>query len=278
MIPMLTILAMGISMLSGLILPAAVYFIVKKKFGGTRKAFFTGCVTMFLFAFLLESGVHSVVLGGSLGEKLMGNIWLYALYGAAMAAIFEETGRYLAFHFVLKKQMPDDANAWMYGAGHGGFEAFYLMFMTGINNLTIATLVNSGNLEVLTGSLSGAALTSIETAVEQMRTMSGAIFLLGPVERIAAIIIQLSLSVLVWFAVREKKIRFYGLSLLLHFAVDFVTVVLNSYMKHFGDAAMVVTEIVIWAMAFGCLTIAWRFWKAHKAEQRTETEEGAAVV
>lgn len=273
MVPMSTMIAMAVSMLFGLILPAAIYFIVKKRFGGGRKAFFTGCATMFVFAFVLEALVHSAVLGGSLGETIQGNIWLYGLYGGAMAALFEETGRYLAFRFVLKKQMPDDANAWMYGAGHGGFEAFYILFMSGINNLALVAMINSGNLEAVTAGLSGAALTSIETAVEQMQTMSWGIFMLAPVERIAAILLHLSFSVLVWFAVKEGKIKFYGLSLLLHFLVDFVTVVVNSYLTRLGDAAMIVTEIIVWAMALGCMVIAWKVWKAHK----TVAEEAGTV-
>lgn len=274
MIPMSTMIAMAVSMLFGLILPAAIYFIMKKRFGGTRKSFFTGCVTMFLFAFVLEALVHSVVLGGGLGKTIQGNIWLYGLYGGVMAALFEETGRYLAFRFILKRQMPNDENAWMYGAGHGGFEAFYLLFMTGINNITIAVLVNSGQMDLLTQGLSGAALTSLESAVNQMQTMSWGIFMMAPIERISAIILHLSFSVLVWFAVKEKKIQFYGLSLLLHFLVDFVTVVVNSYLSGFGAAAMIVLELLVCAMALGCLVIAWKVWKTHQSVP----DEGAEVL
>ena len=53
-------------------------------------------------------------------------IKLYALYGGLAAGLFEETGRLLAFRFILK---PHTARitALSYGIGHGGIEAFWVM-------------------------------------------------------------------------------------------------------------------------------------------------------
>lgn len=266
MVPMTTMAAMLLNLLLGLIIPAVIYFIMKKRFRGNRIAFFTGCGIMFVFAFLLESLVHSFVLGGSLGTVISNNIWLYGLYGASMAAIFEETGRLIAFEFILKKHRDNDGTALLYGAGHGGFEAFYILFVSGINNLTFAALINSGNTAALTAGLEGTALAQIEATIQQMLEISWSTFLFSPIERIAAIILQISLSVLVWFAVKYKDYRLYGMALLIHFLMDFVSVILNSMVSGFGNAGLVIVEAVIWIMAIASTLFVKKIWKKY-AEQ-----------
>ena len=263
MVSMTTMIVMAVNMLLGLIIPAVLYFRMKKRFGHHRIAFFTGCGIMFVFAFVLESMVHSMVLGGSLGMTINNNIWLYGLYGATMAAIFEETGRLIAFRFILKKHRGNDSTALLYGAGHGGFEAFYILFVSGVNNLTFAALINSGNTAALTAGLEGSALAQIEATIQQMLEISWGVFLLSPVERIAAIILHISLSVLVWFAVKEKKYGFYGMALLLHFLLDFAAVVVNSQLSGLGIAGTLITEVVIWIMALLSAAYATKVWKMY---------------
>lgn len=265
-----TIIAIAINLLLGLVIPAVLYVVVKKKFAGERKAFFIGCAIMFGFAFVLESFVHSIVLGGSLGKTITGNIWLYALYGGAMAALFEETGRFVAFRFFLKNH-ENDGNALLYGAGHGGFEAFYLLFFSGINNLAFALMLNGGGAEALTAGLTGDALLQIEATIDQMQNLSWWVFLLSPIERLAAIVIHLSLSVIVWFGVKERNYALVGLSMLLHFGVDFVTVILNQMFARFGSGGMLLTEAAVWIMAAGCAAVGMKLWK----EKKSKVPEGA---
>ena len=261
MVSMTTMIAMAVNLILGIIIPAVLYLIMKKRFGNNRIAFFTGCGIMFVFAFVLESIVHSIVLGGTLGTTISNNIWLYGLYGASMAAIFEETGRLIAFKFILKKHREKDGTALLYGAGHGGFEAFYILFVSGVNNLTFAAMINSGNTAALTAGLEGSALAQIEATIQQMLDISWGVFLLSPIERIAAIILHISLSMLVWFAVKEKKYGLYGVALLFHFALDFVAVVVNSLLSGFGIAGTLITEVVIWAMAIVSAVYAKNVWK-----------------
>jgi uncharacterized membrane protein YhfC len=54
----------------------------------------------------------------------MSHTWLYAVLGALLAGLFEETGRFIAFKFLLKKRT-DRKTAISYGIGHGGFEAIF---------------------------------------------------------------------------------------------------------------------------------------------------------
>ena len=263
MVAVSTMIAMAVHMLLGLVIPAVLYFIVKKRFGVNRIAFFAGCGIMFVFAFVLESLVHSLVLGGSVGSVISENIWLYGLYGAAMAAIFEETGRLVAFKFILKKYRDDDGTALLYGAGHGGFEAFYILFVSGVNNLVIAAMINSGSTEALTAGLTGSALAQAEATLAQFLEISWGSFVFSPIERIAAVILQLSLSVLVWFAVKHKEYKVYGMALFLHFLLDFTAVVLNNYTSVLGTLGLVIVEAVIWGLAVISAYYAKNVWKKY---------------
>ena len=263
MVATATVIAMAVNMILGLIIPAVLYIFMKKRFGHNRFAFFTGCGIMLIFAFVLESLVHQIVLGGSLGTAISNNIWLYGLYGASMAAIFEETGRLFAFKFLLKKQQENDRTALFYGAGHGGFEAFYILFMSGINNLTFAAMINSGNTAALTAGLEGAALAQIETTIVQMLETSWTVFLLSPIERIAAIILHISLSVFVWFAVKYGDYKWYGMALLLHFIMDFVAVLANSLLAGLGMAGTVIVEVIVWLTAILSAFYAKSIWKKY---------------
>ena len=118
--------------------PVALFVYFRRKKGADVLPFFVGCAVMLLFAFVLESLAHSVVLGSPAGAAIRENVWLYALYGGLMAGLFEETGRYLAFKTVLKKSLSNNANALMYGAGGISGVIGYELSKRGVRRLTIA--------------------------------------------------------------------------------------------------------------------------------------------
>lgn len=225
-------------------MPVILFIFFRKKKEADILPFFVGCAVMLVFALILESAVHQIVLGSSVGERILGNIWLYALYGGLMAGLFEETGRFIAFKTVLKKQ-DKDVNALMYGAGHGGFEAAVLLGISMISNIAIAVMINSGSTSVLTETLSGDALTQMEAALEDMTTTAPYIFLIGIIERVFAITLQIALSVIVWTAVKNKKRWYlYPAAILIHFFVDAAAVILMHY-----NVPTLLIEVLVGVMA-----------------------------
>ena len=81
------------------------YFLHKR--GGAWTTFLIGAGTFILFAFVLENLFHALVLlvlFPNAETVIRGNIWLYGLYGGLAAGLFEETGRLLAFRFVLRRR------------------------------------------------------------------------------------------------------------------------------------------------------------------------------
>ena len=248
-----TMVILVLNMLIGIAIPLGLATFFRKKYRCPLVPFWAGCGVMFLSAFVLEQIVHTVVLSSPAGNLIRENFWLMALYGGVMAGLFEETGRLLGMKFLLKKYHDNEDNALMYGAGHGGFEAFYLLFFTMLNNLIYAVLINSGQAEALVNGLSGSTGEALQAAFESLATLSPAVFLLSPVERLAAVLAQLALSVIVWQAAKEGgHIGWYFLAILLHFLLDAAAAILNGL----GVPAVGI-EVVVWiiAICYGLLAV-----------------------
>ena len=205
------IAAMCCTMVFTIVLPIGLMLWLKKR-GGKWKAFAVGAGIFFVFALVLEQVVHSIVLGGPLGQKLQGNIWLYAMYAGLMAGLFEEAGRLVAFRFLLRNQA-QPVTALAYGAGHGGCEAVLITGVTMLNNLLLLRTPPDGLSPELAATVQGLAEIPAST------------FLWAGFERAVAIAAHIGFSVLVFAAVRSGKLRLFLTAVLLHAAVDVVAVV-----------------------------------------------------
>lgn len=249
-VPVSSIVCMAASCVVAFAIPVGLFLYFRKKKADILP-FFAGCAIMLVFALLLESAVHRIVLSGPAGTVILGNMWLYALYGGMMAGIFEETGRFFAFSTFLKKYRGKDVNALMYGAGHGGFEAAALLGFSMINDIVYSVMINSGNTAALTGSVSGEALTQVQNAMQALITTPSWQFLMGGAERIFAVVLQIALSVLVWFAVKRKDRRYlYPLAILIHFFADALTVILSRLGMPLGAVEAVVGLIAVLAALY----------------------------
>lgn len=237
-----TILIMGGLAAVFLIAPFAAMAVLKKR-GGSWPDFFVGAGIFFLFALVLESAMHNVVLLRTpLGAVLQGNIWLYGLYGGLAAGIFEETGRLVAFRFILKKHRTR-VTALGYGIGHGGCEAALLLSVTYISNIVLLSMANLGELMTM-ASAGGALPQELQAAVAQLAEIPAATFLWAGLERISAMALHMAFSVLVFAAVTQPgKRNLFFAAVLIHAAVDFCAVVSNAFFP------IIVTELLMAALA-----------------------------
>ncbi len=252
-----SIFIMFLNIILAVAIPVVLLIVFKKKYGASIVAFIVGCVTFFIFALILEQLLHALVLVVlPTGQIIQNNVWLYALYGALAAGIFEETGRLVAMKFMLKSQHDDSSNALMYGAGHGGFEVFYLLGLTMLNNWLYSVMINSGQTELVLEQLDSASRAQLEGIFEQLINIEPYVFLMAPVERIIAVVIHISLSVLVWTAVTKGKKWMYPLAIAFHFTVDFVAGVASG----FGLNAVLIELLMLVmsvAMAFYAKKCVW---------------------
>lgn len=243
-VPVLSIIFMSISCITVFLVPVLLFVYFRKKKKADILPFFIGCLVMILFAFVLETGVNKVIYP-KLQESVNGNnMYLLALYGGLMAGLFEECGRYIAFRTVLRRRMDNNANALMYGAGHGGIEAVLLFCMLMINNIAISFMINSGNVSGVLSSLFGTAYSNMEANINLLTTLPPYIFLIGAAERFFAISIHMSLSVIVWTAARDKGKRYlFPVAIFLHFVIDSISVGLGLYID-----SKIIIELVILVM------------------------------
>lgn len=227
-VPVTSIICMGISAILSFVIPVVLLIYIRKRFKAKIMPFFVGCGVMLVFALVLESLVHQAVFRTDMGITIQNNMWFYAVYGGLMAGLFEETGRFLAFKTVLKRHRENDGNALMYGAGHGGFEAVAILGLTMIGNIVLSILANTGMLDSIYELQTGEAANAIEQAVSGFAAAAPYSFLVGIVERAFAIAIQISLSVLVWFAAKDSdRFILYPFAIVIHALVDGVTVILS---------------------------------------------------
>ncbi len=253
-VPGTTVLCIAVSCLMGIAIPVVLLLYFKKKKGADFPPFPVGVAVFLVFA-AAESVLLNLLLSSSAGTVIQSNLWLYALVGGLMPGLFEETGRYVAFRTLLRKRLGKDVNALMYGAGHGGVEVFIALALPMVSNLSFALMMNNGQGYALTENLTGEALENVQAHMELLATLPAWQFLLGIPERVSAMAIHLSLSVLVWFAVKKRAPSHFVTAVLLHAVADSVTVVLSEL-----EINTIALEGILLVIAAGCVAVARRVW------------------
>ena len=243
-----SVLAILFALVFSIAFPIGLMVYFRQK-GGKWITFLIGAVTFILFAMILESILHNLLFLTPLWPILQGSIWLYGLYGGLAAGVFEETGRLLAFKLFLKNER-EPITALSYGIGHGGAEAILLVGLTMVNNLILAAAVSAG----------GITDPAVLEIAEQLASTPAGMFLWAAFERFGAIILHLSLSVLIFAAVREPgKKWLFPAAILLHAAADFIAVVSNAYLP------VAATEIIVLVFAVMVALFARTAYRAYPA-------------
>lgn len=265
-VPALSIVFMAVSAVLSVVIPVALLIYFYKKHKAPMASFFVGCGVMLVFALILESLVHQAVFSTKAGETILNTTWMYALYGGLMAGLFEETGRFAAFKTILRKYRDKDSTALMYGAGHGGFEAIVLLGVTMIGNIALAVFINVGTLEPIQDLLPAEAAGEFDQLISTLTGTAPYMYLTGIVERLFAIAMQISFSVIVWFAAKDNgSFALYPLAILLHAVVDGITVVASK-----SGINMWAVEAIIGLMAVIVVILAKVVWRKHTSDTGVE--------
>ncbi|MDR2469726.1 MAG: YhfC family intramembrane metalloprotease [Tannerella sp.] len=208
---------MILSVIISIGLPVGLCLVAHKRCGVQVVPLLLGVAGFVFFVLILEQSIHLIVFSRF---ALRENPFLFVLYGIFMAGIFEETARFISFH-ILKKKYRGISVGISYGIGHGGSESILIVGLSMISTLTAAILINTGQLEIITGRLQGATLEQVNAQIHMLTTLPSYSFLAGGIERIFALGIHLSCSVLVFYAVYGTgKCWLYPLAILLHAMVN----------------------------------------------------------
>ena len=261
-VPVLSIAGMAVAMLVSFALPIALFIYSKKKLHAKTAPFFIGCGVFVVMVILLESLAHNLILG-STGTAITGSPLLYALYGGLMAALFEETGRYVAMRRFVKPL--DFDNAFMYGVGHGGIEAMILIGISMLSNIVSSVMINSGAMAASLAALDADTAAKTAASLSALWQTPSAYFFLSGLERVIAITLHISLSLLVFRAVRYGEKKYLLLAYFFHFLVDAAAVLINAYLP------LWTVEIVSAALTVLTMYLAKRACKNENAPITEET-------
>jgi uncharacterized membrane protein YhfC len=220
------IITYATNFLGMILLPILLGFYLARRFNLSWKLFWFGAL-----AFIGAQIVHIPVLYGLTALFQTGVLpapppaWttaFNALVLGLLAGLCETTARWVLYKFILKK-----ARTWpeglMVGAGHGGIEAIILGVLAGISFFAMFALRSSDP------SVLGVPAEQIGLARMQVSAYWSApvyLSLLGFVERIFAVCLHLSLSVMVLRSVTHRQPLWFWLAVLWHALVDGVAVYL----------------------------------------------------
>ena len=244
---------MAVCAVLGIAVPVLLAWWVIRKCKVRLLPILVGAVIFIIFALGLEPIVHQLVLKGPKGPAILGNVWYYALYGGLMAALFEETGRFLGMKFLLKKESSEPKTGLAYGIGHGGAELLVVFGITMISNIALSVMINAGQADTLLAGVPEQAKAQAQAQLAQLQENGAGNYLIGIWERVSALVIQVGLSLMVWTAVRRggKWLWLLPAAYLLHFLVDACAAVL---VKTVG---MVSVELIITALAIAVGAVGW---------------------
>lgn len=229
---MVSVLSMICMAFSALVPLALLIFLVIRCMGHCHtgiKPILVGAGVFFVFALFLEQLLHTFILHQV--PAITSNPLLYAAYGGIAAGVFEETGRLVGYRFLL-----NDSRQWeqgiAYGLGHGGLELVCIGGLLAISegqSFYYSIQINNGSFSQVIANAKDVPLqqSNLRVIQQQLTSAPGWEFLLGGLERIFALAIQIALSLVVLYAVSKRKYIFYVLAVFLHAAVDFTAAYLN---------------------------------------------------
>ena len=253
MVPTSSLILMGVNALLGIVIPICLSIYLVRRHHARISTILIGAGTFILFALVLESLLHQIVLKGPHGASILNHPLWYALYGGLAAGLFEETGRFLSMKFLMKKEPTAALPGVAYGIGHGGAEMLVIFGITMIGNLAVSFLINSGQADTIFAKVPAEAAPQLQAQLDQLQTIGAGTLFIGFWERLSALILHLGLSLMVWAAVRKggKWLWLFPAAIALHALVDSGAVLLQK------SVGMVPLELIITAEALAVAALGY---------------------
>jgi uncharacterized membrane protein YhfC len=205
-----------ISFLGMILLPILLWILFTRKFTLSWKLLLAGGLTFIASQILhipLVLGLNNVMKGASL--------LVNAVILGLLAGLFEETARYILFKFILKK-----ARSWkegvLIGLGHGGTEAIIIGIFAA---LTLVNMIVYRTIDLST--VPGIPPEQLDLAKQQVDAFWSTqpyMAFIGFFERIFAMCLHVSLSILVLYGLVKKQHAWFWLAVAWHALVDGVAV------------------------------------------------------
>lgn len=223
-----------------------------RQLGAKWTAWAWGAATFFVFQIVLrlpwQIAVSVWLKDGSATAK---TAWLVC--SALTAGLFEETGRWVAYRFVMKERTSKAAI--MLGFGHGGLESMLLVGLNLVGLVVIYAALGSGF---------GLGFSDEQRrlVVQQLSALTPSLALAGGVERLSTMTMHVGLSMLVFQGFVRGQRRWLWLAIGYHFLGNLLGVGAVKVLGPWG------AEGVIGLFALGAL---WWTVKLHRRDQALRT-------
>ncbi|ASL41855.1 hypothetical protein bAD24_I00105 [Burkholderia sp. AD24] len=234
----LTLSSLAVATLLVAALPFLIYRRLRRPLALKPRDAITGIAIFALFAMVIERALNDYVLHrNEATATFLSNPLAFVVYGALAAGICEEVGRFIGMRLLLKRAAAkaasttsttattsdsaaargDDGTALTYGLGHGGAEAWLVGVLVQIQWILFAVFENRGELDGYLSNLPTDSVMRIHLILASLTPQTAGIFAL---ERVAALIFQIGLSVLMWRGLRAGWRGILPLAIVLHALVD----------------------------------------------------------
>lgn len=199
-----------------IILPVVVWIYFTRKFSLSWKLVLAGGLT-----FIASQILHIPLVVGMNGFLGTMPLLVNAIILGLLAGVFEETARYILFKFILK-----NSRSWkegvLVGLGHGGTEAALIGISAA---LTLVNMIAYRYIDLST--VPSIPPEQLELAKQQVAAFWATqpyMAFVGLFERVFAMCLHISLSVLVLYGLVSKQHKWFWIALLWHAVVDAVAV------------------------------------------------------
>ncbi|MFM0015505.1 YhfC family intramembrane metalloprotease [Paraburkholderia sediminicola] len=222
----LTLSSLAVATLFIAALPFLIYRRLRRPLALNPRDAITGIAVFALFAMVIERALNDYVLHrNEATATFLSNPLAFVVYGALAAGICEEVGRFIGMRLLLKRAAArsasavgtGDGTALTYGLGHGGAEAWLVGVLVQIQWILFAIFENRGELDGYLSNLPTDSVMRIHLILASLTPQTAGIFAL---ERVAALVFQIGLSVLMWRGVRAGWRGILPLAIALHALVD----------------------------------------------------------
>ncbi len=171
---------------------------------------------------------------------LTSNLLGLSLFAGLSAGIFEESARFLMYRFWVQRAR-DWRSGLMLGLGHGGIESFLTGLLVAINGYVLYTV----RVGATSAFVPAAQLPAVQQTLAGILAASPFALLLGAVERLFAIVLHLTLSLLVLQCFRRRQGRWLFFAIAAHTLFNAVALYAAATWNAY------VAELLIGLMALG---------------------------
>ncbi len=234
--------ALAVSGLACVLGPVALAVWWHRTRGAPYPAFFWGALVFIVFQGVLRLP-WQIPLAAAMRSHPEWSIAFIA-FSAFTAGLFEEVGRWLGYAYLLKRERSVRVGV-MFGLGHGGVESALLVGASLLGSLAMWVLAAQG---LVTDPRVLAAL------VPALATLSMDQALYPLFERVAALGLQVGLSLVVLLVFLRGQQRWLWMAVAIHAGIDFVAVMMHTELQW----PVAVTQVTLAVMAALVLGLAYR--------------------